>query len=368
MKNKIVSIAVILIVLILDVVFIAKKDISFSESENRYLAQLPKFRISNVVNGKYMDKLTEYLKDQFPYREKFVGLKTTAQKLTLREEINDIYLGKDNYLIKNYHTIKDKDKIIRVLNGFNDNVNINLKLLLVPTSISINEDKLPPLAIHDSQLDDIKCISDKIDFESIDIYDTLKTNNSSINMFYQTDHHWTSHGAYYAYQEIANHFNFDYINRNNFNIIEVSDSFYGTHYSKTNDYQRLPDKMYVYHYNNSLTVYYQDKNIYTNSMYEYSYLDKKDKYAMFLDNNHSLIIITNNNIDSEEELIVIKDSYANSLIPFLVNHYKKVHVIDPRYYNQKISDYVNANPNIVDGLILYNMDTIEDDLGVYTIK
>lgn len=368
MKNKIITIIIILIILILDIVFIFQKDIQFSESENRFLTQIPKFEISKILDGKYMDKITEYLKDQFPYREKFVGLKTTTQKLTLKEEINDIYLGKDNYLIKNYHSIEDKDKLVRIFNGLNDNININLKLLLVPTSISINEDELPALAIYDKQIDDIRYIANDLNFKMIDAFDKLKWCNKSENVFYQTDHHWTTYGAYCTYQEISKYYGFNYIQQSSFNIREVSNNFYGTHYSKTNDYSRLPDKIYIYEYNNNLDVYYSDKEIHTNSLYNYSYLDKKDKYAMFLDNNHSLIVITNKDIDSEKELIVIKDSYANSLIPFLVNHYKRIHVIDPRYYNQKISDYINSHTNIIDGLIIYNMDTIEDDLGVYTIR
>ena len=103
---------------------------------------------------------------------------------------------------------------------------------------------------------------------------------------------------------------------------------------------------------------YEDKV--TDTMYEYSYLDKKDKYSLFLDNNHPLIIITNNDIITNKEIIVIKDSYANSLIPFLVNHFKKVHVIDPRYYNLSITSYLKENPNIKDGLIIYNANGLDD--------
>ena len=80
------------------------------------------------------------------------------------------------------------------------------------------------------------------------------------------------------------------------------------------------------------------------SLYNYDYLEKKDKYAMFLDNNHPLITITNNDTDNDNNILIIKDSFANSMIPFLVNHYNNIHVIDPRYYKKSISRrYSNKN-------------------------
>ena len=97
-----------------------------------------------------------------------------------------------------------------------------------------------------------------------------------------------------------------------------------------------------------------------------SYIDKKDKYALFLDNNHPLIVITNNDIDTDREIVVIKDSYANSFIPFLINNYKRIHVIDPRYFNDSVSEYINSN-NINEGLILYNMNTVLQDHGIMSM-
>ena len=368
MKNKIISLILTIVILAFDIIFIITPNIEFSDMENRYLSQMPKFKISNLLNGKYMDNITDYLKDQFPFRNQFVGLKILTEKLVLKKEINGIYLSHDNYLIEKYQSIKDKDKLIRIFNNFDDHLNINLKLLLVPTSIAFNYDKLPAASIYDNQLDDINYIYNNINFDSINVYNVLKKHNETSNMYYKLDHHWTTDGAYYAYTEIAKSFGYNAYSKTSFVEEEVSTDFYGTLYSKVNDYTRKSDSIKLYRYSNNLDVYYDDDNKHTNSLYEYSYLSKKDKYAMFLDNNHSLIIITNNDIESEDELIVIKDSYANSLIPFLVNHYKRIHVIDPRYYNGSISEYICNNSNINNGLILYNMATIEDDLGVYTIK
>ena len=87
----------------------------------------------------------------------------------------------------------------------------------------------------------------------------------------------------------------------------------------------------------------------------------------FFDNLHSYIEITNNNIDTDRELVIAKDSYANSFIPFLVNHYKKIYVFDPRSYKGAISDFVNEHNNVKDVLMLYNMNTIDKDTGINAI-
>lgn len=368
MKNKILAIIICGIVLFLDVLFLVIDSKTFSENENRYLTLFPKFKISNILDGRYMNNLTEYVKDQFPYRDFFVGLKTKIDKTMMKTEINDVYLGKDNYLIDKYTQIKKKDKLIKVFNNFEQQTDIKLYLALVPTSISINEDKLPPYSVYDSQLDDINYIYKGLNFTPISLYDILKTNNVESDMFYKLDHHWTTDGAYVSYKNIIQNLGFNYIDKSEFAIKTVSNSFYGTLYSKTSDYSRSPDSIKLYLYNNDLDVYYADIDLHETTLYDTSYLSKKDKYSLFLSGNHSLTLITNNTLQSEDELIVIKDSYANSLIPFLINHYKKIHVIDPRYYNKSISDYIKENKNITTGLILYNINTIEKDLGVYTIR
>ena len=91
------------------------------------------------------------------------------------------------------------------------------------------------------------------------------------------------------------------------------------------------------------------------------------KYAIFLDNNHSLIKIVNNDINDNTNILIIKDSYANSMIPFLVNHYNNIYVIDPRYYKKSISKYINEN-NIDNVLILYNLGTLSSDDNILSIR
>ena len=145
----------------------------------------------------------------------------------------------------------------------------------------------------------------------------------------------------------------------------VTEEFKGTIYSKVNDYLRDGDAISIYvDPKEKLTVSYTDTKEQTDSLYAEEYLDKKDKYSYFLNNIHPLIEITNETIDTEEELVLIKDSYANCMVPFLIKHYKKIYVIDPRFYKEAASELINQNPKVKDVLLLYNMNTLDTDLGV----
>jgi len=369
MYKKIIAVVISVMIMALSLFFMFSSPKNYSENENRYLSKFPKFNFDDLIDGKFMTNLENYFKDQFPLRDKFMGVKTTFDKLTLKTKINGVYLGKDNYLIEEFNKSKNEEKIIDVLNKFYENNNyINLNLMLVPTSTEINKDKLPSFVDNTGQLDMIDNIYSKINFNTIDVYDTLMKNNKKYQMFYYLDHHWTTYGAYFAYKEYAKSNDIEPLEITDFDIELVTNDFNGTLYSKSNDYSRESDSIYLFNRNNKLEVNYVYSEKVTDTLYEKDYLNKKDKYSLFLDNNHPLIIITNNDIISDKEIIVLKDSYANSLIPFLVEHFKKVHVIDPRYYNLSISSYLKENPNIKDGLILYNANTIGSDLGILGIE
>ena len=370
MHNKIIAVILSIIIVIFTFIFVFKKNTEFSENENRYLQEVPKFSFSSLLKGTYIEKIEDYFADQFPFRDTFMSIKTKTDKLLGKKDINDVYLGSNDYLIERYNAPANSDKIIKTLNEFQEIVNyVNLNLMLVPTSISINYDMLPNNVAYKSQMKELEYIYDNINFNTINVYDILIKQNEYYQMYYRLDHHWTSYGAYYAYQEYCKANNIDFLSINDFEIEEITRDFNGTLYSKSNDYSKKPDSIHLFTpKNNNYEVEYVYSNTKTDTLYELSYLEKKDKYSLFLDNNHPLIIVTNNDIKNNNEIVIIKDSYANSFVPFIVNHFKKVHVIDPRFYQEKISEYIQNNKNIKDALILYNMNTIDKDVGVLTIK
>lgn len=368
-NNNIITIVILILMFGFSLFLVFGEKNEFSSNENRYLEKFPKFSFKNLKSGKFTNGLSSYLSDHFYNRDLFMNIKTNTEKLLGKTKINDVYISGD-YLISAYENPVNSDKIIRILNEFNDKLNyVNMELMLVPTSVTINKDKLPKFSDTKDELETLNYIYNGIHFNKINVYDALMEGNKQYQMFYYTDHHWTSYGAYYAYLEYCKNNNIEPIAINDFEIKEVTNDFYGTLYSKTNDYNRKSDSIHIFIPDkNDYVVNYVASKVETNSLYEDKYLNEKDKYSYFLDNNHPLIVITNNDVDNNKELLVIKDSFANSMVPFLVNHYSKVHVIDPRYYLLNISDYVKENRNINDVLILYNMNTVDNDTGIVSIN
>lgn len=367
--NKIITSIILLIITLFTFMLLVNEKKEFSENENRYLQTESKFTFKRLLEGEFISDFESMLTDQFPFRNTFMSIKLNFDKLLGKQSQNGVYLGKDNYLLQKYDKPENNDKIIKKINEFNMAANIDLNVMIVPTSITINDDKLPKNAPTYDEMETINYIYNNLKIDKkIDLYDSLKETNKKYQMFYYLDHHWTSYGAYVAYTEFAKLNNLTSIKLSKFDIKEVSDRFNGTLYSKTNDYSRKPDLIHTFTYgDNDLKVEYVMSKKIRNSLYEDSYLEKKDKYSYFLDNNHPLIVVTNNSINNSNEIIIIKDSYANSFVPFLVNHYKKIHIIDPRFYKLSISDYIKEN-NIKTGLFLYNVNTLDSDTGILSIR
>ncbi len=365
---KFVPVFTSLIVIVFLLAFIILPKSSFSEIENRSLTEFPKLNLDDIKDGDYMSDISSYLSDHFPLRENFVNNKTQFEQYVLKMDcINNIYIGKNGYRIEQYEKPKNTAKIINTINKFNEAVkNIDVDLMLVPTACTIYDDKLPYYHKNIGQLEDLNNIYSSVSTNNIDVYPSLMLHRDNEQLFYKLDHHWTTDGAYYAYVKYCEHKNFTPVAKEKFDIREVTDNFKGTIYSKLNDYSLDGDIIKVYGQDNDLTVNYDNKKT-TKSLYNMDYVNKKDKYSLFLDNLHSYIEITNNNIKTNRELVIIKDSYANSFIPFLVNHYKKIYVFDPRSYKGSISDFVNKHSNVKDVFMLYNMNTIDQDTGINAI-
>ena len=356
------------IVLIFSLFFLISKKERFSENENRYLANFPTFSLESLIQGEYIEKVEDYLQDHFPFRNLFMNMKTNTDLFLGKEEVNGVYFGSEDYLLEKYNEPKNTNRIIQVLNSFYQGLeDVEVNLMLVPTSIAINQERLPKNAITGNQKETIEQISKALDFANISVWDSLQEENKKHPVFYRLDHHWTIYGAYVAYREYCKEKNLHPLATTDFSIQEVTDDFRGTLYSKVIKDDLPPDKIHIFLKDGmEYEVNYVLSKRITNTLYEEKYLTKKDKYSYFLDNNHPLIQITNQKIQNGKELLIIKDSYANSIVPFLLHHYEKIHIIDPRFYKLSIQDYLKEE-KVKEVLILYHMGTIDEDLGILSI-
>ncbi len=366
--NKFISVTVTILILALGIglIFMPKSD--FSENENRMLQEFPKLSFNDFASGEYMEDITLYISDHFPLRDGFVTLKTLfAEKVMGNKLVNGIYVCDNGMYIEDYKKPENTQRLIDTFNKFCKNMEgRQVDLMLVPTAVEIYDDKLPPFASPLSQLKTMDKIYSSVECNNIDsLYDELiLEKEKGKKLFYGLDHHWTTEGAYAGYTTWCRAKGIEPQPESAFDIKTVTEDFKGTIYSKLNDITLKGEEIKVYEQDNDLTVLYDGEE--RDSLYNYDYLDKKDKYSLFLNNIHSLVEITNNSTDSTRTLAIAKDSYANSMIPFLVAHYKKIYVFDTRSYKGAVSDFVKEN-NIDDVLILYNMNTIDTDTGVNVI-
>ena len=183
-------------------------------------------------------------------------------------------------------------------------------------------------------------------------------------VFYKTDHHWTTLGAYDAFKKYCSDLGLAEHPIDEYTLTEVSKDFYGTISSKVNDKDLKPDKMVSFTKKNTLDINYQ--NATGHVLYNEGYLKRRDKYSFFLNNINDKIVIKNKKIKEDRKgksLLVYKDSYANCFIPFLVDEYETIIVLDTRYYmnggEELVEDY-----GVTDILVLYNMNTVDSDTGV----
>lgn len=364
--KKVLTIIVLSLTALLLFAFMLLPKESFSEMENRSLSSTPKFSFDNLIEGKYMEDIEDYISDHFPLRSLFMNIKSFYSKAIGKQEINDVYYGNDNYLLEKYDEIGYINELSDVINElYKNNNKVNMSVMLVPTKISIYENKLPKNIKINNQQKLIREIYSKLDtnINKIELYDSFIKERDEQQLYYKTDHHWTSYGAYLAYSQFQN----NYIDINKLTKKELTNSFKGSTYSKVVDYKTKNERIDIYEYKDyDIEVNYVLSKKQTNTLYNLDYLNKKDKYALFLDNNHPLITIKNKDIKAGN-ILIIKDSYANSFIPFLVNHYRKIHVIDPRYYKKSITTYIKEN-NIENILVLYNVGTLATEKNILTIR
>ena len=331
----------------------------FSENENRILAQMPKFKIEELITGKYVEKLNNYINDHFVFRNMWLKLKSTEERFLEKTENNNVYMGKEGYLFEKIkYTDSSKKKIqdlINTVNKFKKDTNIRTYFMLIPTSIYINQDKLPDFAETFSQEKLIKNVYNMTkDIETINTIDTLKANKNKY-IFFKTDHHMTSDGAYLVYLEFCKQANI--IPETEYTREEVTDGFLGTFDSKAQLLNQEKDKIVVYkNLNNTegITAYY-DKYT-TKSIFNEEFLYKKDKYSYFLNGNNAKVIVKTKQKNGKK-LLVIKDSYAHIMAQFFCQNYEEIHFIDPRYYTYSIEEYAKEN-NINETIFLYNVSSI----------
>ncbi|MFD0670038.1 DHHW family protein [Cohnella sp. GCM10027633] len=364
-SDKLLVVGFVSVLFAASALFFLSPKLPFSETENRYLQKFPKLSWEGVFSKEVPQQLEDYVIDHFPYRDRWVWAKSATEQLRLKQDNNGIYKGQGGYLFERYDEPDDAklDAYTEAIKRFAlAHPEADVKFLLAPTSVGVYPELLPWKAPSGSQKETIASVGNRFHGEVsfLNGYDVLLPHKNE-DIYYRTDHHWTTRGAYLAYEAYARSMRWEPMPESDFDIEAVSDSFLGSFHSKSQFAGSRPDAIEVYtpKRQGRLTMYVADTNETHTSLYAPDYLNKKDKYSYFMGGVHALTIIKSDSSPEDkkpDKLLVLKDSYAHSFIPFLVGHVSEIHVIDLRYYNGPIGSYMEQN-GIKDVLMLYNAAT-----------
>lgn len=345
-------------------------DTGFSEKENRILASRPALKLDQIISGGYEKQFETYENDQFPLRDMWITLKATTDRLMGKVEENGVYLGKNGYLMEAFNAPSQTqyDATVNAMTSFaQKHPDLKQYALIAPNSVNILKSNLPAFAPADDQnpwIDKLKDSLTSAGVTFIDIRDTF-TDHKAEDLYYHTDHHWTTLGAYYAYLQAAAVMGID-ISSDSYDKAPVSQTFKGTLSAKSGFHSGETDELDVFLPNGDNTlssvVNYVDEQKKSASFYDTSKLNTRDKYALFFGGNHAQIKISTPT-ESNNTLLVLKDSYANSFVPFLAQHYRKIIMIDPRYYYGDLEQLLQVE-NVQEVLYLYNANTFFADTSL----
>lgn len=356
--------------------FLFSPKTDYSSSEKRYLQKFPDANVEKVLSGEFGSEFETFFADRFPQRNTWVGINAYTTLAEGNNGASGVYNCKNGYLInKPVSTDNNLDKNVGAVVDFAKTIDAPTTVMLVPSTGYIADDVLP--TFHDKYNDDedISKISSTLSKEKIGFVDLRERFKSEYKngsqLYYKTDHHWTTKGAYTGYQELCKALGITPIDDSTLKKDSYPD-FYGTTYSSSGFWLTPPDNIEIWSNPNNSSKNISVKitegaNIKTSgSMYFTDHLKEDDKYPVFIDGNHALTEITNTNAKNGT-ILLIKDSFSHSLAPFLAENYSKVVLVDLRYYKESVSQLVSAyNPEQV--VVLYGIDNLATDTDIVWLK
>ena len=339
---------------------------TYSPVEKRELQTRPEISITKVLDGRFQKKYESYLRDQFPGRDHWVSFQTDMELFMGKNEIHNVYIGKNHYLLEHY-TEKEFDpqqisKNLQALEKFVGKAkqNADVHVMMVPTKSWILREKLPAFAPHYKEQKFYDALQQKLEKEDVLIsVEPVLDAHKEEEIYYRTDHHWTTLGAWYAYEQYTKAVGGDLQRAQGKKKFRcISKDFYGTTYAKIN-YARQADKIEIYEPADKLRVVYNMGEKKTKTLYDFSFLKTADQYSVFTGGNQAVLEITGG-IKNGKTLLLIKDSFANSILPFLAEDYEILVVVDLRQLNVS-GDRLLEMFSPTDILILYNSAQFAQD-------
>lgn len=366
MKAKVFRVVLFFLVIIIIpcfTLFGEKRTVSYNE--NKTLAEFPKLTVESWKNRSFMNGTADFFSDHFVLRESFIKIKNSIEKVIGKDEINGV-VEINGYLVQTFRDYDSglTDRNIASLNKLKSkNPDTSFYFMPVITAQEMFKTDIPEYYDVDSESEYISYCFDKLkDITPVDISETVLQNDYA---FYRTDHHWTTESAYSVYKSIGKILGYAPLKEDNYIITDVTNTFKGTLYSKTLNEDIKSDTITSYKTDTEFVLSVKDKTF--NSLFFEDYLSEKDKYSYFLGGNHGICKIINKSLENGKKLLIIKDSYANCLVPFLSEHYSEITLVDPRYCSHIQLRGVNPS-DYNEVLVLFNVSGFSSEQNFALIE
>lgn len=361
-KNNLILISVSAVLLLaLSIGTILTPDVDFSPNENRYLQKAPKLTAENILSGQFSEDAESYLSDQIIGRESWVRLKGMTEASLGVRDMNGIYLCRDGRAVERI-TEEDFDwnQYVRNLNQLaqvRDDAGIPMDVLIVPSAASIYADTLPDHALRFDEENAFEKAEAILGDSLVDLRQTLKEGALEDGVFFKSDHHWTNYGAFLGYKAWLSHLGVD-TSPLSYDMTEpelLSDDFHGTLYSKVLLNTLGTDTILAPAYSRRAECTVEIEGERYDSIYFDQKLDEKDKYAVYFGGNYDRVDITC--MEGDGAVLIIKDSFANSFVPYLMGDYEHITMVDPRYFREDVTSLASGCDRI---LVIYSIKDLAE--------
>lgn len=334
----------------------------------------PKMTFSCVMNGQFSEEYEQYWEKRFTGSRFLKKINHSVETLLGKRESNKVYKGKKHHLAEKIETPDQKamEKNIEAIKEFDSSYyNIPVHFMLVPDAANIQSDMLPASAVTEDQSEQFAEIKKMLD-DGINWIDTLEAlrEHKDEKIYYCTDEHWTTLGAYYGYEVLAKEMNLDMSQVPKGKFYVVNNDFNGSLSEKSGYEDGYTESISIYSAKNvkdntNLIMTNGDTNKKSATLYDISSLEKQNKYDLFLGGDCGMLDIETT-VDNSERLLIVKDSFANCLVPFLVPHFREIVVIDPEYYGGNMQE-IMQNKKFTNILFLYSGNSFVTDENIIKV-
>ncbi|MDE5772558.1 MAG: hypothetical protein K2I06_13195 [Ruminococcus sp.] len=365
LSGRITAVLMIIFIFSFLILTVIEKKSDKSVSENRSLAPMPHLSLESLSDGSYGRELEAYMADHFAYRDKWVSAKAKIESDMCENIVNGVYVGDDRLLDADISKRHISEKNVNAINKFTKNYSGTVYFTAVPTSSGVYGDVLPEYLLSNTEKNQIDCLYSSLNesIRKIDTYNILKMLNESY-IYYRNDTKLTSYGAYYVYRTVIQKLGFQPSAYDKYTIKHITSDFRGNLYSRCLYNGTKSDIIDIYSYaggaeTTSCTAYKNNGVNYRKTLNDTDFLESGNMYRMYLGEEVPFIKIKTS-VNNEKKLLLIKDSYADCFIQFLIQHYSEIAVISPEHMEKNINYFVDPN-NYEQALFLFGIDSMNNE-------